>query len=269
MKSALSGRLLTLYAILFIVMTYGPVLLIPLFSFSDGIYVAFPIEAYTTKWYEALWNDKTLGKALWTSTKVAVIACSTATVVALMAAMALTRYKLRFGRAIHGMTLAPMIIPSLILGISILALLRLVLDIDLSIWTIVMGHILVCLPYSFLVLIARFEGFDKSLTEASADLGENGWMTFWRVTFPIALPGIVSSWLTGFTTSFDEFVIASFLSQSEQTLPIFIWSQLRFPQKLPVTLALGASMFMISILLILISEWVRRRGTPATQKTSA
>ena len=90
------------------------------------------------------------------------------------------------------------------------------------------------------MLIARFEGFDRILEEASADLGENGWMTFWRVTFPLMLPGIVASLLLTFIISFDEFLMAYFLSGTEATLPIYIWGQLRFPERLPMVLALGA-----------------------------
>ena len=85
-------------------------------------------------------------------------------------------------------------------------------------------------------------------------------MTFWRVTFPLALPGIVASLLMCFTVSFDEFVMAFFLSGTDQTLPIFLWSQLRFPNRLPPTLALGSSILAVSIVIVLFSEWLRRRG---------
>ncbi len=88
---------------------------------------------------------------------------------------------------------------------------------------------LICLPFALAVLMARFEGFDASLEEASRDLGENGWMTFWRVTFPLVLPGIVSSLLLTFIVSFDDFMIAFFLSGTEATLPVYIWGELRFP----------------------------------------
>ena len=97
----------------------------------------------------------------------------------------------------------------------------------------------VMLPFAITVLMSRFDGFDKSLEEASLDLGENGWMTFWRITFPLALPGIISSLLLTFIVSFDEFLIAYFLAGNEATLPIYIWGQLRFPYKLPAVLALG------------------------------
>tara|TARA_B100000929_G_scaffold178933_1_gene141710 strand:+ start:49 stop:414 length:366 start_codon:yes stop_codon:yes gene_type:complete len=111
-----------------------------------------------------------------------------------------------------------------------------------------------------LILISRLEGFDNSLEEAAMDLGENAWITFWRVTFPIVLPGIVASILLTFTISFDEFVLAFFLSSTDATLPIYIWSSLRFPVKVPAILALGASIFVISFCVVSFAEWVRRRG---------
>jgi spermidine/putrescine transport system permease protein len=85
-------------------------------------------------------------------------------------------------------------------------------------------------------------------------------MTFWRVTFPIVLPGIVASLLLTFTISFDEFVLAFFLSSIEPTLPVFIWSSLRFPVLIPPTLALGATIFMLSFVVVTFAEWLRRRG---------
>jgi spermidine/putrescine transport system permease protein len=85
-------------------------------------------------------------------------------------------------------------------------------------------------------------------------------MSFWRVTFPLALPGIVSSLLLTFIVSFDEFLIAYFLAGTEATLPIYIWSQLRFPYKLPAVLALGAAILVASTLLVVFAEWLRSRG---------
>ena len=115
-------------------------------------------------------------------------------------------------------------------------------------------------PFSMLVMISRLEGFDKSMEEAAQDLGETPWMTFWRVTFPLVLPGIVASLLLTFTISFDEFVLAFFLSGIDGTLPVFIWSMLRFPPKLPMVLALGACILVASFVLVTFSEWFRRRG---------
>jgi len=96
--------------------------------------------------------------------------------------------------------------------------------------------------------------------QASADLGEDGWMTFWRVTLPLILPGIIASLLLTFITSFDEFLVAYFLSGTEATLPVYIWGQLRFPERLPMVLALGALILAGSVVLVVLAEYVRNLG---------
>ena len=110
------------------------------------------------------------------------------------------------------------------------------------------------------------EGFDKSLEEASMDLGENAFGTFWRITLPLLLPGIVASLLLSFVISFDEFILAFFLSSSDQTLPIYMWSQLRFPKKLPHVLALGAIIIVATSFIVMLSYWFRNIGQSNNNK---
>jgi spermidine/putrescine transport system permease protein len=242
----------------YLVFLYAPILLIPLFSFSDSIYIAFPIEALTLKWYQAMWEQDALVKAFANSIKVGVVVALVSTVLGTLAAKAVTRYELRGRALVVAFLMLPFGIPPIVLGISLLVEANLA-GVPLSLFTIGAGHVLICVPFSMLVMISRMEGFDKSLEEASVDLGENGWMTFWLITFPLALPGLVASFLLTFTLSFDEFIIAFFLSGKEATLPLFIWSQLRFPTKLPNVLALGSSILMVSTLVVVAAEWLRRR----------
>ena len=110
------------------------------------------------------------------------------------------------------------------------------------------------------IVVSRLERFDQNLEEASQDLGESAWSTFWRVTFPLALPGIIASLLLSFTISFDEFILAFFLAGTDTTLPVFIWSQLRFPATLPSVFALGACILMISFVVVSFAVCFRRRG---------
>lgn len=251
---------LLIYAIFFLIFIYVPVLLLPLFSFNDSPYVAFPLKGFTLRWYEQMVAAEQLQRSLMNSIKVGAITAVISTLLGMMAALSFTRYKIRGRAALNGFILLPLVIPSIILGVSILVILRQFLDVSLSLWTIGAGHVLICTPFSMLVLISRLEGFDRSLEEASLDLGENRFATFWRVTLPLALPGVVSSLLISFTTSFDEYVIASFLASSESTLPMYMWSQLRFPQRLPEVLALGSCILMVSFVVIAFAEWYRRRG---------
>jgi spermidine/putrescine transport system permease protein len=256
---------LAVYAGLFLIFLYGPILLLPLFSFNDSIFIAFPLRGFTIKWYQAMVSDSAIISGLSNSLKVGSVVAVLSAALGLLAAKAVTRYRLPGRGLVMGIIVLPIVLPSIILGVAILVIVRKILDVQLSLLTIGAGHLLVCTPFSMLLLVSRLEGFDANLEEASLDLGENGWMTFWRVTFPLALPGIVSSLLLAFTVSFDEFVIAFFLAGNDSTLPLIIWSQVRFPGKLPSVLALGSCIFMITLILVVVAELIRRRGLDATK----
>lgn len=260
MRSNQAAKWLASYAVIFMAFIYIPILLLPVFSFSDSQYIAFPIKEFTLEWYRRMASATALHGALMNSTKVAISVAILATILGMTAALAFTRYKLRGHPLLSGIVVLPLVIPSLILAIAQLVVLRKFLNIDLSLMTVVAGHLLLCTPFSVLVLIARLEGFDKSLEEASIDLGAGRLSTFYRVTLPLAFPGVVSSLLICFTISFDEFVMAFFLSSSKPTLPLYIWSQLRFPQKLPEVLALGSCIIVFSFAVIGFAEWYRRVG---------
>ena len=255
----MKSRSLSAYAFAYLAFLYVPVLVLPVFSFNDSQFIAFPLSGFTTRWYAGLAADTAMLHALGNSLKVGLVTSLLSTLLGLTAAKAVTHYRLRgTGPALAFISL-PLFIPDIVLGISLLLLLGAV-GLSLSLAAVVMGHLLVCVPFALTVLIARFEGFDKNLEEASADLGENGWMTFWRVTFPLMLPGITASLLLTFITSFDEFLVAYFLSGTEATLPIYIWGQLRFPERLPMVLALGAIILTVSVALVVLAEYVRNLG---------
>jgi len=190
------------------------------------------------------------------------------TILGICAARAVTRYRFRGQRAASGLIMAPLVLPEIILAISLLLVL-LNLGLELSLLTVVLGHVLVCIPYSVTVLISGFEGFDRSLEEASADLGETAWGTFRRVTLPMMAPAIISSLLVSFTISLDEFLMAFFLTGTEPTLPVYIWGQLRFAAKLPGVLALGTLLLVASFLLLTLAEILRRRAERRTNLAGA
>ena len=254
------SRPLLIYAFAYLAFLYVPVLVLPVFSFNNSEFIAFPLSGFTTRWYAGLAVRHRHAARLGQQSegghrhRPAVHACwglppprpSPATGCAARA----RRWALSPCR---------LFIPDIVLGISLLLLLG-AAGLPLSLAAVVLGHLLVCVPFALTVLIARFEGFDTNLEEASADLGEDGWMTFWRVTFPLMLPGITASLLLTFITSFDEFLVAYFLSGTEATLPIYIWGQLRFPERLPMVLALGAVILTVSVALVVLAEYVRNLG---------
>ncbi len=253
------NRPLHLYALFYLAFLYIPVLFLPVFSFNDAIYVAFPLKGFTTKWYAQMFHNEPMLAALMNSVKVGCATAVLATVLGIFAAKAVTRYRIPGEKAVVSVIMLPLVIPGIILGVAVLILVRR-MGIELSLYTVALGHILISVPFSMATLIPRFEGFDKSMEEASADLGENAWWTFWRVTFPMVFPGILASLLLCFTISFDEFIMAFFLAGTEPTLPVFMYSQLRFPQKLPGVLALGACILVVSFFVVFFSQWLRRRG---------
>jgi spermidine/putrescine transport system permease protein len=120
--------------------------------------------------------------------------------------------------------------------------------------------VLLCTPFSIAILNSAFLNLDRSLEEASLDLGETRFGTFRRVTLPLVTPGVISSLLISFTISFDEFIIAFFLTATQPTLPVYIWSQLRFTSKLPSIVALGCILLLLSLTLLCAAEYFRRRA---------
>ncbi len=241
----------------YVFILYAPVLLLPLFSFSDSIYMTFPIRNWTVKWYEKMIEEEALIRSLWASIKIALGASVASTVIGFMSAKALTRYNMRGKAYVLALFMVPLVVPPMILGGALLTFLRQFLDMELSLWTVSLSHILICIPFSLLVILAQLEGFDRSLEEASYDLGMSSWQTLRRVTLPLAMPGVLASLLLCFMISFDEFMLAFFLTGNQATLPVYMYSLLRFPDALPTVLALGSCVLVVSVALVAIAEWLR------------
>ena len=258
------NRPLYVYAIIYLAFLYIPVLFLPLFSFNDNIYITFPLKGFTIQWYVAMFKDQPMWAALNNSLRVACVSSTIATLLGLLGAKAVTRYQIPGVKPIVFIIMLPMVIPLIIMGVALLILVTR-LGIDLSLYTIGMAHVLISVPFAMATLIARFEGFDQALEEASVDLGASPLSTFWRVTLPLVFPGVLASFLLCVTISFDEFIMAYFLAGTDPTLPIFIWSQLRFPFRLPGVLALGSLILVVSFVVVFISQWLRRYRVEKTQ----
>ncbi len=251
---------LTTYVFGYMVFLYLPVLLLPLFSFNEGTIVAFPIKGWTLKWYAQLSSQEALIQALINSLIVGVATAITSTALGLFAARAFVRYKYTGRKMSEGLVMLPLVVPGIIVASSMLVLF-ITIGLRPSLLVVTLGHVFVALPFAVSIMKSAFAEFDQSLEEAAFDLGETVFGTFWRVTLPIVLPGIVASLLVTFTVSFDEFVLAFFLSGNEPTLPVYIWSQIRFPSKLPNTLALGSALLLTSIFLLIAAELFRYRSS--------
>lgn len=250
------------YTALYIAALYAPVAFLIIFAFNDSTAIAFPLSGFTTRWFSAMAGSPGLVEALGNSLKVSSSAAVISTVLGTLAAKALSRTALPGRPALTGILTLPLLIPGIVMGIALLIVSGTV-GLQLSLVTIGIAHVVYTTPFAILIMLPRFEGFDRNLEEVSLDLGEGLFFTFVRVVLPLAAPGIVSSLLLTFTVSLDEFVLTFFLAGNETTLPLYIWSQLRFPGKLPGVLALSTCILCFSFVLVTLAEWVRRRGTPA------
>jgi len=249
-----------LYASIYLVALYVPILLIALFSFSSAVYVAFPIRGWTLNWYAEMAASSGLLDALGNSLVVAAIASLTSTAIGALAALAYTRRRFA-GRSAFGLLmLLPLALPVVVIGVALLSMLMLA-GLRLSLLTVALGHIIVCTPFAFGVMSSRLAGLNPDYELASADLGERPLMTFWRVTVPLALPGLIASLLLTFTVSFDEFILSFFLSSNSPTLPVFMWSQMRFPDRLPMVLALATVILCVTCAAIVAVFALRGRDT--------
>lgn len=253
------GRGLQAYAVLYLLFLYAPILLLPIFAFNSGTIISFPLQGFTTEWFSQMWANATLRRALTNSLTIAVSSSVLATCLGVFAARASTRFRFPGRGGMMGFIMLPMVLPEIIVAMSLLVVL-LGMGVQLSLLTVILGHALICMPYAIAILSTAFSSLDRSLEEAAFDLGESKLGAFRLITLPLVMPGIISSLLISFTISLDEFIIAFFLAGNEPTLPTYIFSQLRFPRAIPVIMALGTVLVILSIVLLAIGEYFRRRG---------
>ncbi|MDF1620728.1 ABC transporter permease [Pseudothioclava nitratireducens] len=254
---------LRIYAFAYLAFLYAPILLLPIFAFNDGTIIAFPLKGFTLDWFSQMFANDTLGRAVRNSMIIAGSTAVLATAFGIFAARAGTRFSFPGKGPIMGLIMLPLVLPEIMIGGSLLLVL-LAIGIELSILTVILGHVLIATPYTIAILNTAFASLDRSLEEAAYDLGEGKLSTFRLITLPLVLPGIISSMLIAFTISLDEFIIAFFLAGNEPTLPTYIFSQLRFPKQIPMIMALGTCLVLLSIILLTIAEYVRRRGLKKT-----
>jgi spermidine/putrescine transport system permease protein len=251
-------RLLSAFFWLLIALLYLPIAILFIFSINDGTSLSLPLRGFTLEWYERLLSSAPLLRAVMNSLLVAAGASTVATVLGTMVAILFSRFKFRGRSALAGLAILPLIVPYVVLGVSLLILFK-ALDIPLSMATVIVGHAIVALPYTALIVLARLIGSEPQLEEAAMDLGATYPSTLRLVVIPMAMPAIVSAWITAFTVSFDEFAIALFLAGKDTTFPVYLYGQLRFANTLPVLIA-GAVLLMVgTLVMVLLAERIRRR----------
>jgi len=206
---------------------YLPIVILIIFSFNESKLVTV-WGGFSTKWYVSMFANRGLMDAAWVTARVGVISATFATILGTLAALALTRYTRFRGRVLFsGMVFAPLVMPEVITGLSLL-LLFVAMGLDRGFLTVTLAHITFTMCFVAVVVQSRLMTFDRSLEEAAMDLGATPVATFFQVTLPVILPAVVSGWMLAFTLSLDDLVIASFTSgPGATTLPMKIYSQVR------------------------------------------
>jgi spermidine/putrescine transport system permease protein len=251
----------SLYFWLLAIFLYLPILLLLVFSFNDAESLRFPLSGFTVRWYIALSEAGELLQAALNSVFVGLWSSLLATILGTMAAIAIVRYEFPGKQLFLTLAALPLVIPSVVIGVALLILFRQLVDVQLSLLTVGLGHVVINIPIVMLIVASRLAGFPTNLEEAAMDLGCTYWGALRRITLPICLPALFAAFLTAFTTSVDEYAMSVFLVGTDATLPVYMYSQLRFPRKLPIVVALGSIILVVSIAVIFFSEWLRRTGS--------
>lgn len=211
-----------------LVFLYMPIVLLVLFSFETSATPGLPILGLTTHWYEVLFQDSLIQTAIFNSFLVAGLVAVIATIIGTMAAFPLVRGALRFADATRLLFILPIMIPGIVLGIGLLLFFRRVLDAQLSLITVIAGHLVFTTPFVVLIVAARLQGFDRRLEWAAADLGADTARTLRHIILPLIAPAIVAGALMSVSLSIDEFVITFFTVGPQVTLPLYIYTQIKF-----------------------------------------
>jgi spermidine/putrescine transport system permease protein len=249
---------LTAYFWAFIVFLFAPLVAIVIFAFNQSPTPVLPIAAFSTHWFTQAFSDTELTGALLRSVEIGAATGLFATALGITASLGLSARRLRLRAAIVAVLLLPLVVPYISLAVGLLILLN-ELGLQISLWGVFLGHVVIALPFSILVVLPRLRSMDPALVEAARDLGSGEIAAFNLVTLPLLMPSLVSSFLICFITSFDEFAIASFLAPSGlPTFPVFLYAGSRTPGLLPELIAIGSMIIVASLAIIVIAEGGRR-----------
>ena len=259
LQSRFQRRALVTWGILMYAFLYLPIITLIILSFNKSK-AGVVWKGFTLDWYVKLFHDSSIMIALKNSLIVAVITTIVSTVIGTMAALAMHKYHFRLKFIWNGIVYLPVIIPEIVVGVSLLSFFAL-LKIGLGLGTITIAHIAFCVSYVIIVVQTRLYGFDRSLEEASMDLGANRIKTFFYVTLPIIAPGIFSAALLCFTLSIDDFLITFFTQgPNSTTLPVKIYSMVKFGVS-PVVNAISTLFLVVTtVAIILITRLQTEEG---------
>ena len=240
----------TLLVVLFL---WIPLAIILVYAFNSSNIQSWPIAGFTLHWFDVAWHDAEARSALWLSLEAALLATGVALLLGTMAAFAVSRFRF-FGRsAVSFIVVLPIALPGVITGIALASFFSFG-AIPFSLWTIVVGHATFCIVVVYNNVAARLRRTQTSLTEASMDLGADGWQTFRYVTFPVVSTALIGGALLAFALSFDEVIVTTFTAGAQNTLPLWIFGNIRLGQQLPEVNAVVFVIIAATVLPVTIAQ---------------
>jgi putrescine transport system permease protein len=245
---------------------YLPIAVLVIYSFNASRLVTV-WGGWSTRWYVELLQDTALLDSAFISIRLALTAATAATILGTLAALALVRFGRFRGRLLFsGMIYAPLVMPEVITGLSLL-LLFVAIAVDRGFWTVAIAHTTMAMCFVTIIVQSRLVDLDMSLEEAAMDLGASPLRTFFAVTLPLILPAIAAAWMLAFALSLDDLVIASFTTgPGATTLPIRIYSQVRLGVKPEMNAACTIMIAVVGFAVIaasLLGKFSAARGVPA------
>ena len=248
---------LRVWAGLVILFLWFPLVVILVYAFNRSNVQSWPLAGLSTKWFPVAWHDPQVHQAFWLSIKAGLLATAIALLLGSCAAFAIHRYRF-FGREVVSFLLIlPLALPGIITGMALNSFFT-NRHINLSLWTIVIGHATFCVVIVYNNLLARLRRTSPSLVEASMDLGASGWQTFRFVVLPVIATALVSGGLLAFALSFDEVVVTYFTAGAQNTLPLLIFGLIREGQQLPEVNVIVFAVILLTIIPVAVAQRLTR-----------
>lgn len=232
---------------------FVPVIIILVYAFSAAPIPAWPIAGFALHWFADTWNDDDVREALTLSVEVAMLATVVAILLGTLAAMAVARMQSASREVVSFIAVLPIALPGILTGMALAAYFAF-WGANLSYWTIVAGHATFCTVIVYNNVIARLRRMPRSLVEASADLGADAFLTFWRVQLPLMGSAIGAGALLAFALSFDEVIVTTFTAGAQNTLPLWIFGAIRLGQKLPEVNVVVFAIIVFTAVPVLLSQ---------------
>jgi putative spermidine/putrescine transport system permease protein len=243
---------------------YIPLVVLGLYAFNKSFAQAWPPDLWTLTWFRQAWQDDTIRPAIAGSLQAAVGATALALLLGSLAAFAVHRFRF-FGRNVISFALVlPIALPGIVTALALSSALEIghqAFGLELSIWTIIVGHATFCIVVVFNNVVARLRRTAGSLIEASMDLGGDGWQTFRYVTLPSIRTALVAGGLLAFGLSFDEIVVTNFTAGAKLTLPIWIFANIRMPRAQHMVNAVALVLMVASIIPVYLAQRLTQGGT--------